>query len=169
VPPERLERILKLVCGALAVLIVLKLPGIGRTPDHLSEVNIPTLASLEPKKPEKDAKSKSSPSRSRSRSSRSSGPPVPDHIKARVEAVYQSEIFGPVPRPLPMAVLGIIGEDVILRAPSGQTGLVSVGKELGGIKILEVGINRVLIEEDGKKKELQLHRGFGGESLLKKP
>ena len=68
-----------------------------------------------------------------------------------------------------MAVLGIIGEDVILRAPNGRTGLVSVGKELGGIKILEIGINRVLVEEDGKKKELKLHNGYGGESLLKKP
>jgi hypothetical protein len=163
--PDRVERILKMICAGLALLILAKLPGLGNAPDYLDQVVVPSLNSLEPGKPE--ASKEKTGGTAPSRTSRPSSPPLPDHIKARVDAVYQSEVFGPVARPLPMEALGIIGDDVILRAPNGQTGLVSVGETLGGIKILEVGINRVLIEEDGQKKELRLHNGFGGDSLIK--
>lgn len=164
--PERVERLAKMVCGALVVLIVVKLTGLGRAQDHLRGVKVPSLASLKSPMAAKETKPTATHTRP-SLSSRSSSPPVPDNIKARVDVIYQSEIFGPVPHPLPMAVLGIIGDEIILRTASGQTGLVAVGKELGGVKVLEIGINRVLIEEDGTKKELTLHNGFGGESLLK--
>ncbi len=69
-------------------------------------------------------------------------------------------------RPMPMALLGIAGRDVFLRAPNGQTGLVKEGDELGGVKLLQIGINRVLVEEDGQKKELTLFSGLGSQSLL---
>ena len=39
-----------------------------------------------------------------------------------------------------MALLGIAGRDAFLRAPNGQTGIVKVGDELGGIKLLQIGI-----------------------------
>lgn len=94
---------------------------------------------------------------------------LPPAIQARVERITDSEILGPVVRPLPMGLLGIAGNVAFLRAPSGQTGLVKEGDELGGLKLLRIGINRVLIEQDGQKKELTLFSGYGGDSLLPKP
>ena len=69
---------------------------------------------------------------------------------------------------MPMALLGIAGKDVFLRAPNGQTGLIRQGEELGGVKLLRIGVNRVLVEENGEQKELMLFSGFGGETLLPK-
>jgi hypothetical protein len=40
------------------------------------------------------------------------------------------------------------------------------GEERGGIKLLRIGTNRVLVEENGQQKELTLFAGLGGESLL---
>jgi hypothetical protein len=65
-----------------------------------------------------------------------------------------------------MALLGILGNDIFLRAPSGQTGLIKEGEELGGVKLLRIGINRVLVEEKGERKELTIFDGLGSESLL---
>ena len=95
-------------------------------------------------------------------------PSLPPAIQARVDRVYQSEILGPVMRPLPMALLGIAGKDALLRAPNGQTGLLREGEELGGIKLVRIGTNRVVIEQEGQKKELTLFSGFGSETLLSK-
>jgi hypothetical protein len=100
-----------------------------------------------------------------------SGTPMPDlppAVQARVERITQSEILGQVIRPLPMALLGIAGRDAFLRAPNGQTGLVKEGDELGGIKLLRIGTNRVLIEHEGQKKELTVFSGFGSDTLLPK-
>ena len=71
-------------------------------------------------------------------------------------------------RPLPMALLGIGDKDVFLRAPNGQTGLLKEGDELGGVKLLLIGTNRVLIEHEGQQKELTVFAGFGSETLLPK-
>ena len=87
-------------------------------------------------------------------------------IQARVDRITDSEILGPVMHPLPMALLGIAGNIAFLRAPNGQTGLVKEGDDLGGIKLLRIGINRVLVEEGGQKKELMIFSGLGGQSLL---
>ena len=89
-------------------------------------------------------------------------------IQARVDRVYESEIFAPIMHPMPMALLGIAGNVAFLRAPSGQTGLVKEGEGLGDIKLLRIGTNRVLVEQDGKKQELMIFSGYGGESLLSK-
>ena len=94
------------------------------------------------------------------------GPELPPEIQARIDRVIDSEIIAPVMRPMPMALLGIAGKDVFLRAPNGQTGLIKEGDELGGIKLVRVGINRVLVEEQGERKELTIFAGLGGESLL---
>jgi hypothetical protein len=93
---------------------------------------------------------------------------LPPEIKARVDRIYESELFGMVMRPQPMALQGIMGNSAILRTPSGQTGLVKEGDSLGEIKLLRIGINRVLVEQDGKKSELTIFEGFGGESLMPK-
>jgi hypothetical protein len=96
------------------------------------------------------------------------GPPLPAEVQARVDKIIDSEILGPVVRPMPMALFGIAGQDAFLRAPNGQTGVIKEGEELGGIKLLRIGINRVLVEEGGEKKELTVFSGFGSESLLSK-
>ena len=94
---------------------------------------------------------------------------LPPEIQARVDRVTESEILAPVMHPMPMALLGIAGKVAFLRAPSGQTGLVKEGDDLGEIKLLRIGTNRVLVEQDGQKKELMMFSGLGGESLLPKP
>ena len=93
---------------------------------------------------------------------------LPPEIKARVNRIYESELFGMVMRPVPMGLLGIAGSSAILRSPSGQTGLVKEGDSLGELKLLRIGINRVLVELDGKKSELMIFDGYGGESLMPK-
>ena len=72
-------------------------------------------------------------------------------------------------RPMPMGLVGIAGNVAFLRAANGQTGLVKVGDELGELKLLQIGINRVLVEHEGQKKELTMFSGFGSESLVPKP
>jgi hypothetical protein len=96
------------------------------------------------------------------------GPELPPEIKKRVDRIVDSEILAPVNHPLPMALLGILGQDIILRAPDGQTGLVKEGGELGGVKVLRIGVNRALIEQEGEKKELSVFEGIGSETLLSK-
>jgi hypothetical protein len=88
--------------------------------------------------------------------------------QARIDRITESEILGPVMRPLPMALLGIAGEVAFLRSANGQTGLVKEGDSLGDIKLLRIGINRVLIEQDGQKKELTIFSGYGSDSMLQK-
>jgi hypothetical protein len=99
---------------------------------------------------------------------RTPAPELPPEIKARVDRIYESEMFGQIMRPLPMALMGIAGNAAFLRSPSGQTGLVKEGDSLGEIKLLRIGINRVLVEQDGQKKELMIFEGYGGESLMPK-
>ncbi len=94
------------------------------------------------------------------------GGDLPPALKARIDRIVDSEILGPVMRPLPMALLGIAGDEAFLRSANGQTGLVKEGDSLDDIKLLRIGINRVLIEQGGQKKELTIFSGYGGESLL---
>jgi hypothetical protein len=91
---------------------------------------------------------------------------LPPEIKARVDRIYDSEILGQVMRPLPMGLIGIAGDVAFLRAASGQTGLIKEGDSLGDLKLLRIGINRVLVEQAGQKKELMIFEGYGGKSLL---
>ena len=94
---------------------------------------------------------------------------LPPEIQARVDKIVESEMFAPVMHPQPMALLGIAGETIFLQTPGGQTGLLTVTNEpLDGIKLLRIGINRVLVEQDGQKKELMIFDGSGGESLMPK-
>lgn len=96
------------------------------------------------------------------------GANLPPALQSRISRITDSEILGPVMRPLPMALLGIAGDVAFLRSDSGQTGLVKEGDTLADIKLLRIGVNRVLIEQNGQKKELTIFSGYGGESLLPK-
>lgn len=102
-------------------------------------------------------------------SSRPSRPGLKPEEQAKVDQIVSSEILGPVMHPLPMALLGIAGDVAFIRTPSGQSGMVKMGDSLGEIKLLRIGINRVLVEENGLEKELMIFDGYGGDSLLPKP
>jgi hypothetical protein len=93
---------------------------------------------------------------------------LPPEVKARVDSIIASEIFGPIIRPMPMALIGIADQEAFIQATNGQTDAVKVGGEMGGIKLLRIGINRVLVEHDGEKQELTLFDGIGGASLMPK-
>jgi hypothetical protein len=45
---------------------------------------------------------------------------------------------------------------------------VKAGDSLGDLKLLQIGVNRVLVEQDGQKKELTIFDGYGGDPLLPK-
>ena len=95
-------------------------------------------------------------------------PELPLPVQARVFRITDSEILGPVMRPLPTALLGIVGEVAFVRSASGQSGMVKEGESVGALKLLQIGTNRVLVEEDGQKKELTIFSGYGSESLMPK-
>jgi hypothetical protein len=96
------------------------------------------------------------------------GKPVelPAEIKERVDRITQGEILGQVIRPMPMALLGIAGPHAFLRSSDGQTGMIKEGEKLGSLKLIRIGNNRVLIEEEGEKKELSIFAGLGSETLM---
>ncbi len=192
---ERSELVIKIVCLGLAVLVLCQLSRLATRRDPLASVKIPVAASLStgletrtaPKGTNIVAGSESekkaadvTPAIKGTNAVRrgiNSGPrmelannqpDLPPAIRARVDRITQSEILGPVIRPLPMALLGIAGKDALVRAPLGQTGWLREGSELGGVKLLRIGTNRVLIEHEGEKKELTLFSGFGSETLLPK-
>ncbi len=95
-------------------------------------------------------------------------PELPLPVQARVFRITDSEILGPVIRPMPTALLGIVGDVAFIRAASGQSGVVKEGDSVGALKLVKIGTNRVLVEEDGQKKELMIFSGYGGESIMPK-
>jgi hypothetical protein len=128
-------------------------------------------------KPQKKSRNNSSPEMAMADGPESGGgpmmpgmpgkaPKLPPEIQARLDKMVASEIFAPVMHPMPMALLGIAGDTAFLRTASGQTGLVKEGDSLVEVKLLRIGINRVLVESDGQKNELMIFDGYGGESLL---
>lgn len=186
---ERSGPILKLACLALAALLLVQVARLVLRRNPLAGVTVPVLSaspvsSNAPPNPQAtNAIAVGGPTNAATvprptgpvpppRTGRPGparpGAGLPPVVQARVEHITQSEILAPIMRPLPMALLGIAGPDVFLRAPNGQTGLLREGEELGGVKLLQVDTNRVLIEHEGQKKELMLFAGFGSESLLPK-
>ncbi len=91
---------------------------------------------------------------------------LPPEVQALVDKIRNSQILGMEMKPPPMALLGIAGKDVFLRSPTGQTGIIREGEQLGGVKLLRIGINRVLVEFENQQSELTIFSGFGSESLL---
>jgi len=180
---ERAEMVLKVVCLALAALVLFQCSRFLIRRDSLAHLSIPALPFLpDNSDAQTGGKTTNSPSRAESQKPATNLPPaisaridrvtpatnLPPAISARIDRVTQSEILGPIIRPLPMALLGIAGQDAFLRAPNGQTGLLKEGEELAGVKLLRIGTNRVLIEHEGQQKELSVFSGFGSETLLPK-
>ena len=169
---ERSIPVLRIVCVALAALVCAQLVRVAKARNPLADLklsaasftNAPVVSMAQTNGPApKPTNSPPAGSRSSSSAGRSE---LPTAVQAHVDKIVQSEILGAVVRPLPMALLGIAGKDAFLRGPDGQTGLVREGEELGAVKVLRIGTNRVLVEHEGQKKELTLFSGFGSESLI---
>ena len=158
---DRYHWVFKWICIGLAALVVYQVAKLAAWRDPLANLNIPTTA------PQTDSPETQTAGTGTNPVSRpeSKGTNLPAAVQARIDRITQSEVLAPIVRPLPMALLGIAGSDAFLRAPNGQTGLVKEGAELGGVKLLRIGTNRVLIEHEGQKKELTLFSGFGGQPL----
>ena len=181
---ERTESILRISCLILGAVLLYQCSRFVIRRDSLARLAIPALPVLsDNSETPTGGKMTNSASRTEPQSPPPNLPPgigarmdrptpasnLPPEISARIDRVTQSEILGSIFRPLPMALLGIAGEHAFLRAPSGQTGLLKEGEELGGVKLLRIGTNRVLIEHEGQQKELSVFSGFGSETLLPKP
>jgi hypothetical protein len=164
---ERFNPVLRIVCAALALLVVSQIARLAFRKDPLAELSF-VEATFQPVTVEAAPAKKETNSPPRQASGRKVAAELPPAVQARVDRITQSEILGAVVRPLPMALLGIAGRDAFLRAPNGQTGLIKEGEELGGIKLLRIGTNRVLIEHEQQQKELTVFSGFGSETLLPK-
>ena len=162
---ERAEPLLKLLCAGLAALLALQAAGALRRLHPLKRTTAP-----EPPTWTAPTNAPPAPPGAPGRPGRPGGPgggaPLPPEVQARLDKIVQSELLGPVMRPPPMALLGIAGQDVFFRAPNGQSGLVREGAELGGVQIVRVGTNRVLVREAGELKELMIFEGIGGTSLM---
>jgi len=163
---DRFNPALRVVCLALAVVVVSQIARLALARDPLESLSFTTLP-VPPAAPKAQAESKGTNSAPVLPLAKDDAD-VPPAVRARVERITQSEVLGAVVRPLPMALLGIAGQDAFVRAPNGQTGLLREGEELGGVKLLRIGTNRVLIEHDHQQKELSVFSGFGSEPLLPK-
>lgn len=189
---ERSERILKIVGIGLAVFLVFQVTRIVARVNTAAAASIPEIPSWSPRSgadsnatvratgsgppggvPAGVVPPGAMPPRGRPPGSGRPGggsvPDLPPAVRQRVDRVVQSGVLGPVVRPPPMALLGIGGDRVFLRAPNGQTGLIKEGDELGGVRLLRIGTNRVLVEENGQSKELMIFGGLGGQGLMPPP
>lgn len=185
---DRFAPLLKIICLALAAMLLLQIVRLLAHSDPLGRAAIPPLPKLSVEAEAKTVVTNSAPKKKAGDTNAITQVKAPKHgsnfgphfggpktavtlpppIQTRVDRIKESEILGPFIRPQPMALLGIADDNVFLRAPNGQTGMIKEGGEVGGIKLLRIDINRVLVEEDGEKKELTLFEGFGSESLLPK-
>lgn len=183
--PDRFQRLLRLGCLVLAAVFLLQLLVTARHGNPLRSATLPDLPTWSPPPPETNAPA-AGPSAGRPgpmpppgmamrmppggpggpRGGRSTTPPLSSTVQKRIDHIVQNQLLGPIIRPPPMALLGIAGPDVLLRGPQGQSGLLRVGEDLGGIHLVRIGTNRVLVRDNGELKELTLFDGMGGESLL---
>jgi len=171
---DRFEPLLRIICLALAALLLCQIVRLVVRGDPLGHASIPALPTLS-LKATPATNSPAAPPTNAPAPSKMNGPvrikppkqsDLPAVVQARVDRIKESEILAPFMRPMPLALLGIAGEDAFLRAPDGQSGMVKEGGKLGGIKLLRIGTNRVVVEEDGEKKELTVFSGMGSDSLL---
>jgi hypothetical protein len=168
---ERSEVVFKILCAGAGVLVLWQVVRAVQRSDPLAGASIPALPSL-PASTNTQAEAKGTNALPAMMNPGpfpgmpGQGPPLPPEVQGRLDRIIESEILAPVMRPQPVALLGIVGRDAFLQAPNGQSGSIKEGEELGGIKLLKLGINRALIEEAGEKKELTLFSGLGSESLM---
>jgi hypothetical protein len=175
--PERWNIALRILCLALAGIVLFQLSRIVTRKDSLSDLRVEgtglpvanSASTVETNVPAKIEPANTAPKTARTASAAAKKQAdLPPLVQTKVDRITQSEILASIVRPLPMALLGIAGKDAFIRTPTGQSALLREGEESGGVKVLKVGVNRVLIEHEQQKKELTVFAGFGGESLLPK-
>jgi hypothetical protein len=175
--PEPILPALKLLCAGLAMVVLIQIAGLLAEENPLEGVRIPNVSTLSEVETDTDsdtdlnANPGAGEGNGRDPSSRAASPgqgpgSLPSEVLARSEHIMKSEIFGALPKPPPMALLGIAGNKAFLRDDNGRTDIVSEGETLGGLKLLRIGTNRVLVEHDGEIKELTIFSGFGSQTLL---
>lgn len=185
---DRLQPVAKTVCALLAALLLYQVGRLASARSPLADVQLPDLSVLSaPSNTTTDSVEADPPPVAAGRTGPPTGlppglmppgfsaggagrprvgPALPPEIQARIDGIQKKEILGPVPRPVPLTLLGIAGKDVFLQTPGGPAGLVSEGGELGGVKVLRIGTNRVLVEVEGQTQELTIFSGLGSDSLL---
>lgn len=85
----------------------------------------------------------------------------------KYRVIDRSGIFGSVPpRQTPQpSLMGIAGRYALIRLPDGRAELLDEGSETGGVKVLRIDTNRVLLEFKGKQVELTIFSGMGSSPL----
>lgn len=149
---ERYNPVLRLLCFVLAALVLYELARLVRPRGQAFAAFQPDKIDYQPAPSTWDTNA------------------LPPVTQARIEIIKSSQILGQIVThpPARPTLLGIAGRDVFIRTPDGQTSLFREGDESGGIKLLRVGTNRVLIQFEGKTNELTIFEGFGSESFLGK-
>ncbi len=154
--PKQWENIVKgivALLGILAILPLLQMVFRKQPLDAIDLSQIQAISKVETKSAEETKK-------------RPGAEPLPEEIEQRTDKLNSSGILGRIPQPPPMALIGIAEPYAFVRTPKGQTGKVKEGESLGGVKVLQVDSNRVLVEHEGRKSELQIFSGIGSKSLL---
>jgi hypothetical protein len=180
---------LRLVVLALSAVLVLEVVRFLAAPDPLAALGGaggPPLA-LSPPPPSSASPSPpppASPSPSLSTSPSASAPqpgenavqaspqpPAAPPLPPEYAAIEASGILGktPEPKPPPPALIGLAGAKALIQAPTGRWDFAAEGEAVDGVKVLRIGVNRVLVEYEGKTQELTIFSGLGGSSLLPPP
>lgn len=178
---DRYELIGRWTCAAFAGVLVLRSMLAVFRPDPLAGLRIPALPTLASGTASTNATPGSKPPGISPLAMAGAMPvmglgansatakPLDPLRQARLDRIIQAEILGPSPRPMPLTLLGIAGNDAFIQTTNGLSGLVHEGSEFGGIRLVRIGVNRVLVDDAGNLKELTLFNGAGGESLLPSP
>lgn len=154
--PKHWEKGFQVAAALLGLLVILPLMQMVLRKNPLNEIDLSQLKSLS-LEPEQSSEAEAKPHQPE---------PLPTDIKQRTDKLNSSGILGRIPQPPPMALIGIAEPYAFVRTPQGQTGKVKEGESLGGVKVLRVGANRILVEHEGRKSELQIFSGIGSNSLL---
>ncbi len=144
------------------------------TPAHSADTNAETPAPT-PAGPPADgetmpstpaSKKAAKPAGVKKKKAEPSSPPFPPAL----EIIATSGFLGKAPtkKPAPPALVGTLGKYALIRAPDGKEDLVAEGGEFGGVKVIKIATNRVLIEHQGQQTELTIYAGMGSSSLLPK-
>ena len=162
--PRHAFNLLRLLCLVLAVTAVIQVVTLARAENPLPDTEATDLSTVVNPRPAGTAPA--GPAAAPPPGGAKTPPAV--KLPERYAATHTRGIFGVVPPkpPIPILLEGIGSDFAFLRSAKGRSGLVKAGETFDSIKVLEIGQNRVLIEVEGKKRELTIYHGLGGGSLL---
>jgi hypothetical protein len=179
---RRLVRILRVAGGGLAILLAIQLYWYANEEDpfagiDFSESVVVAKVDASPAHPPAGASAEKSPStvvasapEQPPKAPASAGPPdgaPKETAPKQYDMVQTSGIFGKVPakETPPPVLFGFIGRYAILQAPDGAIDLVPEGGEIGGVKVLKIGVNRAVVLFQGNEMELMVFDGLGSAPL----